>query len=488
MGRLERKLLSLLLLLTVVPLAVVYGLSDRLFERALEIRLNPQIREALTDSVQVFGEFVRAEKGRQRAEARRLAEGPGLAAAAAQGEAALRAYLQGALPHRVRALALLPRATSAEIAVEAPEIAVEAPEIAPSLLSVEEIPLTLAGWRALRVTYALERRFFTRFRGMEEEVIRPLAAFEADRDNVADILTWSFIAYLALVLLLAGGVAVVVGRRITRRLSALKQGMEAVAAGALETRVTPQGHDEIAALAVGFNEMAHGLGESQRRVEYLTQMSAWQGIARKLAHEIKNPLTPILLSVQQLHQSYRGEDARYQRTLNTVLEVVEQEVATLRRLVENFSRFARLPQAEPKPEDLCALARDVAAAHPEVDTLEIEAPSTPIIAQVDRSLFRQVLTNLIKNGAEACDAANAPRWVRLSVAREGRVIYLRVEDHGPGVPLARRAQIFEPYVTDKDEGTGLGLAIVKKIVLDHGGAVEALEGAAGACFEIRLPS
>ncbi len=484
MGRLELKLLSLLLLLTGLPMALAFFLLGTLFERSLDTGLNPALKPVLEDAVQIYGRFIRSEKARQRALAKGLAESQGLREAAETGPLALDAWLRPAVEApRVFSISLIPPVGPALELNSSLKPTPEAWLQAEELLSLEDVQ----GYHQLRYRYGLERSFQERFKVMDEEVIRPFMALMADRENLAEVYAWSFIAYLALILSIAAGVALLVARRITQRLSLLKRALMAVAQGEMGIQLPPEGRDEISDLSQGFNEMSLRLKESQARVQQLIQVSAWQGIARKLAHEIKNPLTPILLAVQQAHQSHHGEDQRHQRTLDTMREVVEEEVHTLRRLVENFSRFARLPEAQLEPLDLSLLVQDLASAHPEVEELLLELPQTPVMVLGDRSLLRQVLTNLIKNAVEACAELQSPTQIKLRVWAQPSPS-LSVEDNGPGVLEEQRERIFEPYVTGKAEGTGLGLAIVRKIILDHQGSLEvesAEEG--GARFLLRFP-
>lgn len=483
MGRLELKLLVLLVLLIAVPLTVAFVRSQTLFDRSLRVGLNPGVTRALEDAVEVYGAYVRSEKARQEALARGLAEGRPLAQKAAEGPAAVRALLEGYVN--------APRVQRIELAGERP-LVVEAGAFGPPeawRLRTLELPLAgVPGYTGLRYTFGLEAAFLDRFEAMETEVIGPRAALETYREDLAADFALRFFITLASALLVAAIISAVVGRRITRRLQTLRGAMERVAAGDLDVRVTPTGRDEVADLARGFNEMARRLRESRTRIEHLTRVSAFQGIARRLAHEIKNPLTPILLAMQQVHRSYKGDDARYRRTLDTAHEIVEQEVGTLERLVSNFSRFARLPTAERVDEDLVPLAHDLVAAHPEIEGLRAETPDAPVVASVDKGLLRQALTNLIKNAGEALRDFERPPCVTLRVESLGDAVRLVVEDNGPGVPADARERVFEPYVTGKDDGTGLGLAIVKKIVLDHDGTIAVADSAhGGARFEIVLP-
>ena len=486
MGRLELKLLVVLVLLTVVPLAVVYFLASPVFERTLTVGgLNPAIEGALADAVDVYGAFIKAEKQRQAATAGRLAESRGLAAAATKGPAVTTAWLQRQMTDpRVLAIELVPAEGGVAITVRAQHDDPEHWRTRTMEMTLDGVP----GYGEMRFTYGIERAFLERFQRMDREVITPFAAMETYREELVSDLALRFMVPLTAALAFAALLAVVVGRRTTRRLLRLRDGMKAVAAGQLDAHVTPRGHDEVAELAHGFNEMADRLRESQARVAYLTRVSAWQGIARRLAHEIKNPLTPILLSVQQAHGSYEGADARHVTVLETTREIVEQEVRTLERLVDNFSRFAQLPQPERSACDLVALVEDLLKSHPEVEGLRAILPDAPVVAEVDRDLLRQALTNVVKNAHEALRGAESAPEVTVTVSGADDVATLWVDDNGPGIEFKDRERVFEPYVTGKADGTGLGLAIVKKVVLDHGGRIEVTDSPlGGARFSVILP-
>jgi two-component system nitrogen regulation sensor histidine kinase NtrY len=125
-----------------------------------------------------------------------------------------------------------------------------------------------------------------------------------------------------------------------------------VAQGDLSVRVAPTGRDELDELGRAFDRMVGELGDARSRLEYLQKVSAWQEVARRLAHEIKNPLTPIQLAVQELRSQYRGGDAGYQQLLDTAGDVLDEEIGAIRRLVDDFSAFAKLPKVEPSPVDL----------------------------------------------------------------------------------------------------------------------------------------
>jgi two-component system nitrogen regulation sensor histidine kinase NtrY len=326
-----------------------------------------------------------------------------------------------------------------------------------------------------------------------------------ERRRVADERSYvlAFAALLGLTILLAVGVGSALARDVAKRVVGLAQATQRVAAGDLSVRVPETGADELGALAREFNRMLAEVEASRARIEYLQRISAWQEMARRLAHEIKNPLTPIQLAVQEIHRRYEGGSADFQKLLDTTLEVVEDEVGTLRRLVGEFSDFARLPQAELEPADLSDFLRELAerpllgdderpssAGPPGAgQKIEFEIPASEAPASIDRQMLRRVIINLVRNAAQALSGAKRAGRVLVSLTRQGDTFCLDVDDDGPGIPSELRQSIFDPYVTTKTEGTGLGLAIVKKIVVEHHGTIAAEESPlGGARLRIRLPA
>jgi len=311
---------------------------------------------------------------------------------------------------------------------------------------------------------------------------------------------WVYMIILGTAVALTLGVSVLFARRVTRRVAAIARATRRVATGDLDVRIAPTGRDEIAELARSFNEMVADLRESRDRIAYLSRVSAWQGIARRLAHEIKNPLTPIQLAIQEVAEKYEGGDERYANLLRTAREVIEEEVATLRRLTTEFSAFARLPQVEPVPSDLgefledCRSAFTGAAADRGV-AVEWRPPPRPVRVPLDRQMMRRVIDNLVRNAVEALTAEGtvsagrpAPRVVvEAHILPGGQRAAVVVRDNGPGIPAEARDHIFEPYFTTKATGTGLGLAIAKKIVLEHDGEIAVEPSVEGAAFRIELP-
>nr|PZN28388.1 MAG: hypothetical protein DIU78_02810 [Pseudomonadota bacterium] len=256
--------------------------------------------------------------------------------------------------------------------------------------------------------------------------------------------------------------------------------------------------------------MLSEVAESRSRIEYLQRIGAWQEMARRLAHEIKKPLTPIQLAVQEVHRRYEGQDEKYRKLLDSTLEIIEDEVGTLRRLVGEFSEFARLPRAELEREDLSRFLREqqrrlstqpsehdggelpAEAALPRPPGVELvfDVPEEPADVLMDRQMLRRVLMNLLENALQAVGGADGAGrgTVRVRLSRDGDFYALDVEDSGPGIPEALRETVFDPYFTTKHDGTGLGLAIVKKTVIEHGGSISAGGSElGGARIRVRLP-
>ena len=226
--------------------------------------------------------------------------------------------------------------------------------------------------------------------------------------------------------------------------------------------------------------------------------AAWSDVARRIAHEIKNPLTPIQLAAERLKRRFTKEIQSDPETFAQCADTIVRHVGDIGRMVDEFSAFARMPQPVIKPEDVGRIAREALVlqlqAHPELSWVT-ELPDRGPVAACDRRLVSQALTNLLMNAADAI--AMRPRAegepagrITVAVRSEGDTVALSVADDGVGLPTDDRDRLTEPYVTHKPKGTGLGLAIVKKIMEDHGGrlALEDRTGGPGAVASLILPA
>ena len=211
--------------------------------------------------------------------------------------------------------------------------------------------------------------------------------------------------------------------------------------------------------------------------------AAWADVARRIAHEIKNPLTPIQLSAERLKRRYGKHIQEGKDVFDQCTDTIIRQVDDIKRMVDEFSSFARMPKALPTRDDVVDCVRQAIflqrVGRPDID-FEEHLPQEPLAADFDRRLISQALTNVLKNAGEGIDAAPEPREkgrvvVTLGVAAGG-MIEIAVSDNGKGFPKEDRRKLLEPYVTTRAEGTGLGLPIVVKIFEDHGGEVELLDG------------
>jgi two-component system, NtrC family, nitrogen regulation sensor histidine kinase NtrY len=352
-------------------------------------------------------------------------------------------------------------------------------------------------WRSIGDAITIEVDFYLAvyynedFRRAEQKIYPVYKELEATIDEIKRTFFFIYLLALAPVLLTSITLGVVFARRITKRINALIQATQKVADGDLSTSVLVYGGDEISELSKSFNQMVSEVKEGRERVLYLERIGAWKEIARRLAHEIKNPLTPIRLAVQQVRSSYKGDDARFKKLVTEADEIVEEEIASLRNLVEEFSEFARLPDITPVPEDLTAFAQEFCEQNPQFSAhvaLHFRAgPKLSIL--LDRRVVRRAILNLVKNAAEAIEehAGKGDIYVTTSLDKRGRAV-LRVEDTGPGIPEEMKEKIFEPYYTSKQTGTGLGLAIVKRTVFEHNGEIELSDReGGGAVFTLYFP-
>uniref|UniRef100_UPI000A69D2BE sensor histidine kinase NtrY-like n=1 Tax=Roseovarius sp. BRH_c41 TaxID=1629709 RepID=UPI000A69D2BE len=262
----------------------------------------------------------------------------------------------------------------------------------------------------------------------------------------------------------------------------------------MSTRISEEGRRE--GYVVAFDDVTD-LVAAQR-------MAAWGDVARRIAHEIKNPLTPIQLSAERIKRKFAKQlPPDEAASLEQLTDVVVRQTNDLRRIVDEFSKFARMPEPVTQQESLTQVLREVVllqeSGQPEV-RFDVALETGPLRADIDASMIGQALTNLVKNAGEAIESLQekgAPAGHRPMIRIESRVedgnAVIRISDNGIGLPLDR-ARLFEPYVTTRDKGTGLGLPIVKKIIEEHGGTL-VLEDAepfeagahAGAMAVVRLP-
>ena len=305
----------------------------------------------------------------------------------------------------------------------------------------------------------------------------------------------TFLVLIALAGLVAAVFGIIASTLVTRRIDTLVGTARKVSDGQLDARSELRGRDELGELGTALDTMLDDLDASRRQVEYLQRMGVWQDVARRLAHEIKNPLTPIQLAVQQCVSAYRGAETdvpRFTKLLADTGEIVEEEIAGLRRLVDTFRTLGALPKVEAAPIALGEAIEELKLDPVVAARLSLSPPLDPVTVRADKLLLKRVIANLVENGIHAGQEAGRAGDVVIGWAADPRrdVVEITVDDAGKGVAEADRAKIFEPYVTTKSTGTGLGLAIARKICIEHGGELAIAPERApsgGARFVVSLP-
>lgn len=224
--------------------------------------------------------------------------------------------------------------------------------------------------------------------------------------------------------------------------------------------------------------------------------AAWADVARRIAHEIKNPLTPIQLSAERLKRKYLRQIEQDQDVFTQCTDTIIRQVSDIRGMVDEFSAFARMPTPVLKDEDICEIVRQAVFpqrfGHNEID-YNLDLPDDEIRLRCDARLLNQVLTNLLQNAADAIEGREKPSSdsrgkIEVSLVQGEETLTLAVHDNGRGLPVEDRARLTEPYVTTRAKGTGLGLAIVRKIIEEHGWRLELRDGKdGGAVVNVVIP-
>jgi nitrogen fixation/metabolism regulation signal transduction histidine kinase len=300
------------------------------------------------------------------------------------------------------------------------------------------------------------------------------------------LLAVAIIVSICLALFLGLILSTSISRQLAKPLEKLTFGAKVVGAGNLDYRVSLEGDDEFSRLGSSFNTMAGEIKDNQRRLLESQRLAAWREVARRIAHEIKNPLTPIGIQLYRLREQVLalGPDEISDETLRT-LETIRTQIETLGDLAQHFSTFAREPELKCIPSSLEKTIRDAADIFCKEQNLKIilNIQSNLPYLNLDPRMMHRAFVNLIKNSLEAMPAgAN----VDIAVKTDDGFVNVVLRDNGPGFPSEKLERIDQPYITSKNTGTGLGLVIVKKIVEEHGGQIRFYNDL-GAVVEIKLP-
>src|SRR5438477_2411597 len=269
--------------------------------------------------------------------------------------------------------------------------------------------------------------------------------------------------------------------------------------------INREGHERNLSVRVSAEQTSHSRDSYIITLDDITELvsaqrtSAWADVARRIAHEIKNPLTPIQLSAERLRRKFGKVITEDKAVFEQCTDTIVRQVDDIRRMVDEFSRFARMPKPVIEGEDVADTVRQAVflmrVGHPDIH-IEADIKEEPMRAQFDRRLISQALTNIIKNATEAIEAVPSQELgkgrIEVIAARDNADIVIDVIDNGIGLPKVSRARLLEPYVTTREKGTGLGLAIVGRVLEDHGGRIELKDasdfrpGQRGAWMRLRV--
>ncbi len=273
---------------------------------------------------------------------------------------------------------------------------------------------------------------------------------------------------------------------ITRPLRRLQAATQELMAGNIRIHVKENPFSPINDLIVSFNRMVLELDRQRKIAIEAEKQMVWREIARVMAHEIKNPLTPIKLSVEHLEMKCLTDSAISPKFLGDSLSVIKEEVANLQALVDRFRGFATLPEAKPEHYSIKAQIEEIIASYQPKHRIELIGENEVPPIRADKMQIKQALVNLIQNALQAADTPSVIVTIKIETADNWLMI--SIHDNGPGIPTENLEKIFEPYFTTRRKGTGLGLPIVKRIVENHGGTIS-IESRinAGTTVFIRLP-
>lgn len=266
--------------------------------------------------------------------------------------------------------------------------------------------------------------------------------------------------------------AFLIAKSITLPIERLKKAVTALSSGDLSRRVDVHSGDEVEDLVKSFNTMADELDANTRRLVEAEKISAWREVARRLAHEIKNPLSPIKLSIQNLMRVYKANPPAFENSLQETSDTILQEVDRLKTLADEFSNFARMPKPILLPSDICEVIGGSVALFdkPEIGTsIELTCAEDVPNVQIDRDAMSRVFTNLLKNAVEAMEGREGKISVRVDhvMSRDLSRVRVTIIDQGVGMDQDALKQSFNPYFTTKRGGSGLGLAIVQSVLSEH---------------------
>jgi two-component system, NtrC family, nitrogen regulation sensor histidine kinase NtrY len=311
------------------------------------------------------------------------------------------------------------------------------------------------------------------------EALRKYGQIKVLKDRIVGQVVVFSIVYSVVVIALSLVLGYLLISRITRPLKDLTAATRKIAEDRLDAKLPETVGGEIGELVHAFNIMADDLKIAREQRVMAERRATWQHVARTIAHEIKNPLTPIKLSTERMYEKYLTESRDFPEVIRSTTQTVLSEISNLQKLVDTFHRYAKFPDPVLRPESPAAILEETVALFagaPVPVGLIIEGPLPEL--PLDRGQIREALTNLIKNSVEAVERTGRPPVVEVSAYARDGVVAVAVRDNGCGISADNRKNLFQPYFTTKKQGSGIGLALIERIITLHGGtiAVESEEG------------
>ena len=459
MHRLRNRLIAAFLVATIVPLAATVWITTSLLERSLDYATTEELDRLSRSLEDTVRQFYQRERDALRAAA--LEGRVGMTAHAIAGIAGwpepLRAFWESGEPERFDLSG--PGGDHLDYMRRADQ-------------GVEVYRRDLGGIRMQELSAEF---------GRTRELVGSIEGRDLRRG-----FTLTLFLLVALVWLVSLAPVMFIAHRFSQPIQQLTAGLTDFAAGDWDRRLETGQDDEVGHAITAFNHMAEQLRQNRDRLVYLAQMSSWQSLARKTAHELKNSLTPIRLTVEEMLARQPPADRAF---MTEAVRIVVSEIDTLERRVRAFSEFSSEPSVTPEILDVNALVTErvslLRPAHPDT-TYSLKVDACGPRARAGADLVKGILTNLLENAAEA--AGPGGQVLTLTRAREGHV-EVEVHDSGPGVSQEASRTLFEPTITFKKHGMGLGLSIARKNALLSGGDITLVDGAlGGAGFRVVLPA
>lgn len=318
-----------------------------------------------------------------------------------------------------------------------------------------------------------------------EGILRDLHKIEIAGDFYSrDIKRYS-IGIVIVMILLTGSIFLLLFMIITRPLTRLLSATEQLKGGDFDFQVKESAYSPLNDLIIAFNNMVFELNQSKERLIEAEKQTIWQEMARAMAHEIKNPLTPIRLAAQRLEMKYYEKAENLPEILEKSLKIVNEEVDNLQSLVTAFSGFAKMPEAQFENYNLNKQLQDISDQYSDDAQIQLTLDENLKEIFADTMQMKQVLVNLIQNAIQACEGEP---HIEVTTSVKNMSCTISIKDHGKGISENDLTKIFEPYFTTKKKGTGLGLAITRRIIRQHGGDIKATSVLGeGSTFIISFP-